>query len=100
MASALDGFLWFDCDDDLAGRLRTEIAVAGGKGYDLFGFNCFDVELFYAEDRVALSEVLDLGYEAVELTVAEFLAALPDVPPGPRMYRKPREVIVLPPPSD
>jgi hypothetical protein len=60
VASALEGFLAYDCDDDLAARLRREIE------------------------------------EAVE----EFLSALPDVAPGPRMYGRPRRVIVPPPPSD
>lgn len=100
MPSALEGFLAFDCDDDLASRLRTEVAVAQGAGYDVFEFNTFDVELFYAENRVAIREAAALGYDAVELTVADFLAALPDVPPGPRMYGRPRRVIVPPPPSD
>jgi hypothetical protein len=67
--------------------------------YDRFEFNTFDVELFYAENRVAIKEAAALGYDDVELTLSEFLAAQPDVPPGPRMYGRPRRVIVPPPPS-
>ena len=100
MSSALEGFLAEECDDELASRLRTEMALAGGTGYDLFEFNMFDVELFYAEDRVLIREAVELGYENVELSLAEFLAAIPGVPPGPRMREKPRRVIVPPPPSD
>jgi hypothetical protein len=100
MPTALEGFLKFDCDDDLAARLRAEVAAANGAGYDRFEFNTFDVELFYAENRVAIKEAAALGYDDVALTLSEFLAALPDVPPGPRMYGRPRRVIVPPPPSD
>jgi hypothetical protein len=46
MPSALEGFLAFDCDDDVASRLRAEVAAAQGKGFDSFEFNMFDVELF------------------------------------------------------
>jgi hypothetical protein len=102
MPSALEGFLAFDCDDDLASRLRTEVALAQGAGYDLFEFNTFDVELFHAENRVLIREAAELGCSDVELTVADFLAALPDVPSGPRMYgrERPCRVIIPPPPSD
>ena len=89
-----------ECDDRLAGWLRAEVAAAGGAGYDRFEFNLFDVELFYAEGRVTIAEVASLGYDDVELTLAEFLAALPDVPPGPRMPGRPRRVIVPPPPPE
>jgi hypothetical protein len=47
VASAVAGFLAYDCDDDLAARLRREIDEADGAGYDYFEFNTFDVELFY-----------------------------------------------------
>jgi hypothetical protein len=100
VASALEGFLAYDCDDDLAARLRREIEEANGVGYDCFEFNAFDVELFYGENRVKITEAAALGYDDAELTVEEFLSALPDVPPGPRMYGRPRRVIVPPPPSD
>lgn len=96
----MDGFLAFDCDDDLAGRLRREVEEANGTGYDCFEFNTFDIELFYGEDHVKVSEAVALGYDDVELTIPEFLLALPDVPPGPRMHARPRRVIVLPPPED
>src|SRR5215217_7303311 len=103
MPSALIGFVAFDCDDDVAARLRTEIAVAQGAGYDLFEFNTFDVELFYGQDRVRIAEAAALGYDDIELTMSEFVAALPDVPPGPRVHGRPRDpedVIIPPPPSD
>jgi hypothetical protein len=100
VASALEGFLAYDRDDDLAARLRREIEEAKGAGYDCFEFNTFDVEMFYGENRVKITEAVALGYAEVELTVEEFLSALPDVPPGPRMYGRPRRVIVPPPPSD
>jgi hypothetical protein len=101
--NALEGFLALDCDDEFASRLRTEAQIASeqGIGYDLFEFNLFDVEMFYAEDRVVVREAAELGYTEAELTVADFLSALPDVPAGPRIYgrEKPRRVIV-PPPTD
>jgi hypothetical protein len=100
VASAIEGFLAYDCDDDLAARLRREIEDAKGAGYDRFEFNTFDVELFYGVNRVKITEAAALGYDDVELTVEEFLLALPDVPPGPRMYGRPRRVIAPPPPSD
>lgn len=100
MASALDGFLAHDCDDDLAARLRREVQEANGAGYDCFEFNMSDVELFYGENRVQIRDATALGYDEAELTLEEFLSALPDVPPGPRMYGRPRNVIVLPPPEE
>lgn len=99
VASALDGFLNLECDDELAGELRAEVAAAGGTGYDHFEFNMFDVELFYAEGRVAVAEAVPLGYDPVELPLSEFLAAIPDVPVGPQMPRRPRRVIIRPPQS-
>lgn len=99
MPSALEGFLKLECDDQLAGRLRAEVEAAQGAGYDHFEFNLFDVELFYAENRVTIVEVAALGFEVAELTLSEFLTAIPDVPPGPRMTGRPRQAIVLPPPS-
>jgi hypothetical protein len=96
----MDGFLAYDCDDDLGARLRREIHEAKGAGYDLFEFNTFDVEFFYGENRVKVTEAAPLGYDDAELTVEEFLSALPDVPPGPRMYGRLRRVIVPPPPKD
>jgi hypothetical protein len=96
----MEGFLSYDCDEDLAARLRREVEEAQGAGYDLFEFNTFDVEIFYGEDRVHVREATPLGFDDEELTVAEFLAALPDVPPGPRMHGRPRRVIVPPPPAD
>lgn len=100
MPSALDGFLTEECDERLAGQLRAEVEAAEGTGYDHFQFNLFDVELFYAENRVTIIEAVPLGYDDAELTLSEFLAAMPDVPPGPRMPRRPRRVITPPPPSD
>ena len=52
MASALEGFLARECDEQLAGQLRAEVQAAAGAGYDHFEFNLFDLELFYAENRV------------------------------------------------
>jgi hypothetical protein len=98
MPTALEGFLEFDCDNDLAGRLRAEVEAANGAGYEQFEFNTFDVELFYAENRVTIKETVPLGYDDVELTLTEFLAAIPNVPSGPRMPGRPRRVIVPPPP--
>jgi hypothetical protein len=98
--SAIDGFLAFDCDDDLAARLRREIAEARGVGYDEFNFNTFDIELFYAENRVKVAEAVELGYEDAEVSVGEFLAALPDVPAGERMHDRPRRVIIPPAPEN
>jgi len=97
--SALQGFLELDCDEQLAGWLRAEVEAAQGAGYDHFEFNLFDVELFYAENRVRIADATALGYDDAELTLSEFLAAIPDVPPGPRMPGRPRRVIVPPPPS-
>lgn len=99
MASATDGFLAYGCDDDLAARLRREVQEANDAGYDSFEYTC-DVELFCGENRVRVSEAAALGYDDAELTIAAFLSALPDVPPGPRMHGRPRRVIVLPPPKE
>lgn len=96
----MEGFLAYDCDDDVAGRLRRETEEAKSVGYDCFEFNIFELELFYGENREKITEAAALGYDDAELTVEEFLSALPDVPPGPRMYGRPRRVIVPPPPSD
>lgn len=100
MPSALDGFLTEECDDHLAGQLRAEVEAAQGAGYDHFEFNLFDVEFFYAENRVRIVEAVPLGFEDSELTLTAFLAAIPDVPPGPRMPDRPRRVITPPPPSN
>jgi hypothetical protein len=70
--------------------------MEGFLAYD----STFDVELFYGENRVKITEAAALGYDDVELTVKEFLSALPDVPPGSRISGRPRRVIVPPPPSD
>jgi hypothetical protein len=51
----MEGFLAYDCDDDLAARLRREIDEARGAGYDCFEFNTFDVELFFGENRVKIT---------------------------------------------
>jgi len=58
------------------------------------------MELFYGENRVKITEAAALGYDDVELTVGRVPAALPNVPPGPRMHGRPQCVIVPPPPSD
>jgi hypothetical protein len=100
VASAREGSLAYDCDDALTARLRRETAEAPGAGSDCFEFNTFYVELFYGDKRVEVTEAAALGYDEVELTVEEFLSALPDVPPGPRMYGRPRRVIVPPPPAE
>jgi hypothetical protein len=100
VASALQGFLIEECDDELAGHLRAEVEAAQGKGYDHFEFNLFDLELFYAENRVKVVEAVPLGYEDSDVTLSEFLAALPDVPPGPRMPGRPRRAPVQLPPPD
>ena len=97
MANAVEGFLAHDCDDDLASRLRREVHEAKGAGYDRFEFNTFDVELFYGENRAKVTEAAALGYEDVELSLDEFVSALPGVPPGRRMHGRPRRAIVLPP---
>lgn len=89
-----------ECDDTLAGWLRAEVVAAGGTGYDHFEFNLFDIELFYAEGRVVLTEAVALGFDDVEVPLAEFVAALPDVPPGPRMPGRPRRAIAVPPPPE
>lgn len=96
----MEGFLAYDCDDDLAARLRRETNEAKGAGYDCFEFSSFEVESFYGENRVKITEAAALGYSDVELTVEEFQSALPDVPPGPRMCGRPRRVTAPPPPSD
>lgn len=98
--SALEGLLELECTDELAGRLRAEVAAAEGSGYDHFEFNLFDVELFYAEGRVTLVEAVSLGYDDTELRLQDFLHGLPDVPPGPRMRDRPRRVIALPRPPE
>jgi hypothetical protein len=98
MPSALDGFLTEECDRELAASLRAEVEAAQGAGYDHFEFNLFDLELFYEENRVVIGEVVPLGYDDAELTLAEFLAAIPDVPPGRRMPGRPRRVFAPPPP--
>lgn len=100
MASALEGFLRMECDEQMAGWLRAEVEASGGKGYDRFEFNLFDVELFYAEGRVTIVEAAELGYTDAQLTLSEFVAAIPDVPPGPRMPGRPRRAIPMPPASD
>jgi hypothetical protein len=100
MRSALDGFLKLECDEQLAGLLRAEVDAAHGQGYDHFEFNLFDVELFFGEGRVTIREAAALRYEDAEVTLHDFLAAIPDVPPGSRMPSRPRRVIVPPPPSD
>jgi hypothetical protein len=97
---ALAGFLALECDDQLAGWLRAEVNAAQGAGYDHFEFNLFDVELFYGENRVTIREAAELGYEDSELPLTEFLAAIPDVPPGPRMPGRPRRAIIPPPPAE
>ena len=99
MPTALDGFLKLECDEQMAGWLRAEAEASEGVGYDHFEFNLFDVELFYAEDRVRIAETAELGYSDAELTLSDFLAAIPDVPPGPRMPGRPRRAIPMPPPS-
>jgi hypothetical protein len=98
MPTALDGFLAEECDAQLAGRLRAEVEAAQGQGYDHVELNLFDVELYYAENRVTIAEAVPLGYTPVDLTLAEFLAAIPDVPTGPRMPSRPRQAIPMPPP--
>lgn len=98
MASDFEGFLRLACDEALAGQLRAEVAAAAGVGYGHFDLNAFEIELFHAEGRVTIVDVAALGYDDAELPLADFLAALPDVPPGPRMSRSPRRVIVPPPP--
>ena len=99
MASALDGFIELECDDWLASCLRAEVDAAQGVGYDHFTFNLFYLELFYAEDRVRIADATNLGYGEAELPMSEFLAAIPNVPPGSRMPGRPRRVIPLPPAS-
>jgi hypothetical protein len=65
MPTALDGFLAEECDAQLAGRLRAEVEAAQGQGYDHFELNLFDVELYYAENRVTIAEAVPLGYTPV-----------------------------------
>ena len=100
MPSALHGFLTEECTEQLAGQLRAEVEAAQGAGYDYFEFNLFDVEFFYAENRVRIVEAAPVGWDDSELTLTEFLAAIPNVPPGPRMPGRPKEVIIPPPPSN
>jgi hypothetical protein len=78
---------------------RSRSRSLGRLGYDHFEFSLFDVELFYAEDGVRIAEAAELGYSDAELTLSDFLAAIPDVPPGPRMPGPPRRAIPMPPPS-
>jgi len=99
MASALEGFLKLECDDLIAGCLRGAVAESRGAGYDEFGFNLFDVDLFHAENRVTIREVAALGYDDAELPLTEFVELLPDVPPTAPPRDK-REPIILPPPSE
>lgn len=99
VTSALNGFLEGECDADLAAHLRAEVLAANGHGYDHFEFNLFDVDLYYAENRVTVAQAVSLGYDDVELTLDEFLKLIPDVPPGSRMPGRPRRVIVPPRPS-
>jgi hypothetical protein len=100
MASALEGFLNLQCDDQLAAWLRAEAKAASGSGYDHFEFDLFDLEMFYGEGRVKIAEAAALGYDDAEVTMTAFLAAIPDVPAGPRMPGRPRRVIALPPPEE
>jgi hypothetical protein len=95
--TALEGFVAEECDEQLAGQLRAEVEAAQGAGYDHFEFNLFDLELFYAENRVKIVEAVPLGFDDADVTLAEFLAALPDVPPGPRMQGRPRRSRPMPP---
>jgi hypothetical protein len=97
--SAREGFLADECDELLASQFRAEVDAAGGAGWDRFELDLFDVEIFDAENRVRIAEVVPLGYADSELTITEFLAAMPDVPPGQRMRGRPRRPITLPPPS-
>ncbi len=99
VANALEGFLEHDCDEQLAGRLRAEVEAAQGTGYDHFEFNLFDLELFYAENRVTIRDAVGLDCSDAEMPLAEFLAALPDVPPTERMPGRPRRATAMPPPS-
>jgi hypothetical protein len=99
VASALEGFLNEECDDELAGNLRAEVEAAQGTGYDHFEFNLFDLELIYGEGRAKIVEAVPLGYEDADLTLTEFLAALPDVPRGARMPRPRKAQVQLPPPD-
>ena len=100
MATALEGFLELECDEQTAGWLRGDVAAARGTGYDHFEFNLFDLQLFYAENRVTIADTASLGYDAVELTLREFLEALPDVPPTPRSPGSTRRVTRMPPASE
>jgi hypothetical protein len=100
VANALEGFLHWECDEQVAGWLRAEVEAAQGKGYDQFSFNLFDVALFYADDRVTITEAAQLGYDDAEMTLTAFLAAIPDVPLGRRMPGRPRRAIEMPPSSD
>lgn len=99
MPSALHGFLKLECDDQLAGWLRAEVAAAHGTGYDHFEFNLFDLELFYGDSRVFIREAAELGYEDAEVPLPDFLAAIPDVLADARMPGRRRQVIIPPPPS-
>jgi hypothetical protein len=98
MASALEGFLRLECDEQLAGWLRAEVDAAQGVGEDKF--DLFDVELVYQENRVTIAEAAALGYDNAQLTLAEFLVAIPDVPPRPRMPGRPKRVFKMPPASN
>lgn len=86
-----------ECDNKMAGWLRTEVAAAEGQGYDHFEFNLFDIELFYAEGRVIITDACSMGYADVEVPPEDFVAALPDVPVGERMPGRPRRVFPMPP---
>jgi hypothetical protein len=99
VASALEGFLDLECDDLIAGWLRGAVVEASGRGYDEFGFNLFDLELFHSEGRVTIREAAELGYEDAELALSEFVDRLPDVPPTPPP-RDERTPIIVPPAKD
>lgn len=99
MATALEGFLKHECNDSLAAKLRAEIEAASGAGYDHFDFDLFDVEFFYGENRVTIRDVVLDQYSDVEMPLADFVAALPDVPPGERMPGRPRHATPMPPPE-
>ena len=85
--SALNGFLELECNDQVADWLRATLA-AGGEvpgGHIHIEFNVFDIEVSYAEDRVTIAETAPFGYDPVQLTLGEFLAALPEIQPGQQM---------------
>ena len=97
--TALDRFIR-QCDERYAAEVRWRVERAEGRGYDAFSSEEFDVEVFHLEDRVTIVHDLPMGLEDVEISIKEFLAALPDVPAVEPAPKKPRRAFITPPPGE